>query len=233
MKTDNYICRRRVKVFCIIMCVLCCILLSSCNKKEENNHRHNVSNWTVEKEATCSATGIEKGSCSTCGEVLKREIAKLPHTEGKWTTTQQATFSTKGIRVKKCTVCQEIIDTEENELSEDEKQKWLKANCKSIDTFDYKDISRYSNSWNGKFVKFKSWVLQVVSENTYRICLRGYRDCVFYMVKKYNPGYRILEDDNITVYGEINGLTTYTTTLGASVTVPKITVYYIENNYGL
>lgn len=39
---------------------------------------------------------------------------------------------------------------------------------------------------------------------------------------------RILEDDIITIYGEMQPLKTYTTVMGASVSIPAIDAKYIE-----
>ena len=44
---------------------------------------HSYGNWTTVRAATCSAVGSEKHTCSRCGNVETREIAKLAHTEGE------------------------------------------------------------------------------------------------------------------------------------------------------
>lgn len=39
---------------------------------------------------------------------------------------------------------------------------------------------------------------------------------------------RILEDDIITIYGELTGEKTYTTVMGASMTIPSFSASYVD-----
>jgi len=41
-------------------------------------------------------------------------------------------------------------------------------------------------------------------------------------------GGRILEDDTVTVYGVTQGLYTYTSTMGAQITIPEVLAMYFE-----
>ena len=55
-----------------------------------------------------------------------------------------------------------------------------------------------------------------------RIATKGnYDDVVYVTYERPNSDKRILEDDRVTIYGECNGLYTYETIMGGSVTLPK------------
>ena len=57
----------------------------------------------------------------------------------------------------------------------------------------------------------------------------GYSDTIYvsYDRKSENED-RILEDDIITIYGKLGGLETYTSILGADITLPQVFAEYIE-----
>lgn len=94
---------------------------------------------------------------------------------------------------------------------------------------DFKAISRDPNAYEGKNYKFTGKVLQVMEEEslgtTYvvmRIATKGNYDNVVYVTYKRDSGAsRILEDDKVTVYAVSEGLYTYTTVIGGSVTLPS------------
>ena len=70
-------------------------------------------------------------------------------------------------------------------------------------------------------------VLRVdVTEGTYL-----WSDTVYvnYRRKSDNES-RILEDDIITMYGELAGIKEYTSALGISISIPSLTAVYIEIN---
>lgn len=102
-------------------------------------------------------------------------------------------------------------------------------------TFD--NLSRKPDDYEGKKVKFTGEVLQV-SELTNEIQIRlatkpnswgGYSDDVVYVYFSSDLiSSRILEDDVITVYGVARGLHSYTTVMGAEVTLPLIEVEKLD-----
>ena len=55
------------------------------------------------------------------------------------------------------------------------------------------------------------------------------RDKVWYVTMFRLPNEsRVLENDRVTLYGEFNGLKTYTTVMGASITIPSMFATFIE-----
>lgn len=89
----------------------------------------------------------------------------------------------------------------------------------------YTDVARNPDSYMGQKLVFTGKVLQVVEGTTeidIRIATDGAYDDVVFV--GYSPdllgGTRVLEDDSVTVYGTCVGLYTYTSTLGASISLP-------------
>ena len=117
----------------------------------------------------------------------------------------------------------------------------FKASCGE---YSYNDIARTPDNFKGKNVKYYGEVVQV-SEGIYNsVILRVGVSCtkyqyidgyscpdILYVTYVYSEGEpRILEDDMITLYGTIKGLKSYTSVLGANITIPEITAKYIDIN---
>lgn len=96
-------------------------------------------------------------------------------------------------------------------------------------SLDFDAISRDPGSYKGKNYTFSGKVVQVMEQealsSTYvvlRIATRGnYDDVVYVTYYRDSDEARILEDDRVIVYGTCEGLHTYETVLGSSVTLPK------------
>ena len=54
-----------------------------------------------------------------------------------------------------------------------------------------------------------------------------YKNTIYVEYYNIHSG-RILKDDIVNIYGMLDGLETYTTIKGGSVTIPKISAMYIE-----
>lgn len=124
--------------------------------------------------------------------------------------------------------------------AEEEKAKKAKkdyiASCK---TYKYKDIARNPDKYKGKRAKFKGEVVQVVEgyfDTTLRVDVtKGkygiYTDTMYVVyTPKSTTESRILEDDIITIYGELAGIETYETVMGSKVSIPRIDAEYITIN---
>ncbi|MDD4774272.1 MAG: toxin regulator [Eubacteriales bacterium] len=102
-------------------------------------------------------------------------------------------------------------------------------------TFD--QLARNPDTYKGEKVKFTGEVLQVSEFDTevqIRLATKanswgGYSDDVIYIYFDESLiSNRILEEDIITIYGVSKGLHSYTTVLGATVTLPLISVDKID-----
>ena len=107
----------------------------------------------------------------------------------------------------------------------------------SCETFTYKEIMRNPDNYSGKKVKFTGEVQQVSTGAFSSVALLvavtkgdyGYYDDNIYCTYTYSDNEsRIMEDDIITIYGICEGDYTYTSVLGAGITVPKIDIKYIQ-----
>ena len=104
--------------------------------------------------------------------------------------------------------------------------------CKNV---EYKDVARNPDNYKGKLVCISGRVIQVSEQSSYSSVFRisssddFLSDDVWYVTFYHKSNEkRILEDDNVIVYGECLGVTTYTAILGNRITVPAIDAKYIE-----
>ena len=206
---------------------------SVCGESQGEALGHAIDSWTILKDSTCTEIGKESGTCSVCDEVVEQEISLKEHTPSDWTVTVQPTSDENGTHIKTCTACGVELESESFTLSAEEIEQLYKKSCKTI---SYDKLSRTPGEYEGELVKFSGKVVQVCSEaesafyySTYRVATSGsYNNVVYILVDNYGSGSRILEDDWITFYGEFDGLFTYETVRGDSLTIPKIKVEYID-----
>lgn len=80
-----------------------------CNTVVAEKTGHTVTGTKVLKVATCSEMGKEQGKCSTCGEILEKDIPVKGHRAEKnsvWTIAQDGFTTT-------CTVCKKVVTMKE------------------------------------------------------------------------------------------------------------------------
>ena len=114
------------------------------------------------------------------------------------------------------------------DLPEDE----YRAQCQS---YSYDEIARSPEKYEKKLAKFTGKVVQVlrdgdelqmrvdVTETEYGF----YEDTVFVFYTISND-VNVLEGDIITMYGELRGMQSYETVLGAEVSIPRIYVKFVD-----
>ena len=113
---------------------------------------------------------------------------------------------------------------------EEDKQLEKDEYINQCETVKYSDVERNPDNYDGKKVKISGKVVQV-SEGwfdsvTMRIDCSGNMWYVTYSREEGES--RILEGDSITCYGECDGVTSYTTILGAQVTIPSLKMEYYD-----
>ena len=93
----------------------------------------------------------------------------------------------------------------------------------------YDNLARTPDDYNGKKVKFKGKVVQVLEgtlETQIRLAVnKDYNKILYCRVPKAKTtSTRILEDDIITIFGVSEGLITYKSTMGGEITIPQVSV---------
>lgn len=117
-------------------------------------------------------------------------------------------------------------------MSPEEIAATFKAECAVV---SYDEVARNPDQYKDKKVKFTGEVIQVMEDSgiyTLRVNVTqtswGYDDTimVYYIASEGSP--RILEDDVITLYGTMGGMTSYESVLGATITLPILYAQYVE-----
>lgn len=127
--------------------------------------------------------------------------------------------------------CASSGTTGEGELSE--RDEWMNS-CTEV---DYDTLAHNVNNMKGQRVKITGKIFQVVNNafsKAYMFDMRNPYDTnnMNFMQHVYLTGSKnsnLIENDQITVYGTVEGTQTYTTVLGAQRTVPKIKIKYVTN----
>lgn len=193
---------------------------------------HDVKEWKDTKKATCTEEGEKQGTCARCGETVTKTVPKIEHTPGKWEVSKKAGIDTEGIRRKKCTACGKVLEAEAYSLSEKERKNLYISKCKSY-TFD--QVARNPDDYDGKMAQFRGKVIQVMQDGdlyNYRLNVTQgsyglWSDTIMVSYETSGNEPRILEDDIITVYGKMGGMYSYTSVMGATITLPIIYAEYI------
>ncbi len=96
----------------------------------------------------------------------------------------------------------------------------------------YDQLARTPDEYEGKKIKFSGKVLQVLEGSGIvhvRLAVNSDYDTILYC--EYSQDIvtsRVLENDQITVYGTSLGLYSYESTMGAAITIPAVTVDRID-----
>ena len=200
---------------------------------------HEATEWKIVTAATCQQEGKSTGTCVRCGEIAEKVLEKLEHTPGEWKIGVKATVNEKGKRTQECTACKTVLKEEVYELSGEEYEAAYKDACEK---YGFSEIARAPGQYKGKMAKFTGEVIQVQQEMLLgkiyyvmrvNITKTGnyytyYTDTIYVTYTADEDDPRILEDDIVTMYGELQGEKTYTTVMGASVTIPSFSAEYID-----
>ncbi len=114
-----------------------------------------------------------------------------------------------------------------------ETEEQYKDSC--IEGYNYRELARNPAPYIGTRAHFRGKVVQVIEGaylNAFRVNVTEetytWTDTIYvtYIPKKDEP--RILEDDIINIYGEMEELKTYKTVMGSTLTIPQIYARYID-----
>lgn len=104
---------------------------------------------------------------------------------------------------------------------------------KGYDTgITYDQLARNPDNYVGQKVKFTGEVVQVLEGGgavNLRFAVNADYDKMVYVKYQSNiVSSRVLENDTITIYGVSQGLYSYTSTMGATITIPEVSVDKID-----
>ena len=106
-----------------------------------------------------------------------------------------------------------------------EQQAEIDEAHKEYGDFDYTEVFRYMDKHTGEKVKIVGKVVQVLGTRTsgfqLRVATSGSSDVVYVFVN-FDPGYNVLENDFLTIYGTITGTITYKSIYDQSITIPRV-----------
>lgn len=129
-------------------------------------------------------------------------------------------------------------EAEEKRKAEEERKAKEEAEKKEKQGYNtgitYSQLARTPDEYRGEKVKFSGKVLQVQEADNYiaiRLAVGGnYNNVIFLVIEtnRVEMNQRILEDDNITVYGKSAGIYTYETVMGNELSIPSMSVDKID-----
>lgn len=79
---------------------------SLCNKVDEQEHNHELGEWTTIKEETCLATGLAEGKCVHCSYTEEMVIPIGDHKFTDWEIIKESTCNEKGFTERHCIYCE-------------------------------------------------------------------------------------------------------------------------------
>jgi len=129
-------------------------------------------------------------------------------------------------------VGQSVIDSYDEELNNKLPFDDYASVCERV---DYENVSRSPYAYEDRDVYFQGEIIQVSEATTtnavrytLRVAQNGSYDQIWYVeyIQNVNDD-RLLNGDKVLVYGECTGVTTYTSVLGESITIPSIDAQYI------
>lgn len=127
-----------------------------------------------------------------------------------------------------------LADDAQAKLEEEAQQK-AEEEAKGYETgITYDQLARTPDDYIGQKVKFSGKVVQVIEsssgdETQLRIAVNNDYDTVVFAVYSSDiVSSRVLEDDQITIYGISLGTISYKSTLGGTITIPAVSVDKID-----
>ena len=135
-------------------------------------------------------------------------------------------------RVKAEQEKQAIEDAEAQKKAEEEAARAAEE-AKGYETgITYDQLARTPDDFVGKKVKFYGKVIQVIEGgSTVQIRLAVNEDYDTILLGEYNNSIvssRVLDDDLITIYGTSQGLISYKSTMGGTITIPSVSIDKID-----
>ena len=129
----------------------------------------------------------------------------------------------------------DLEESEESGELSDELNTFVNSNMEDVSMFrsdvSYDEVARHPNDYDGELLTFSGEVAQVIEGDgttELRIAVDGdYDDIIYGIYDNRILDSRLLEDDKIQFYGESCGIISYQSTLGATISIPSMSIYKI------
>ena len=242
------------KTIVLTSALAACLLFSGCSSEETVSKQQYdevvTQNQDLEQQVSDLNAQIDEIKQQTLIPQLKQEAAavtKAISSIGEVTLEKEKTISSveqqyNALRedAKQYVTNYDILTTAKERISQlrasqtdAEKAQEYKSSCTA--GYSYTELARDPNTYVGKNAKFTGKVIQVsegLGSTVMRVAVTqgkySWDDTLYVTYTPKDGESRILEDDIITIYGEMQPLKTYTTVMGASVSIPAIDAKYIE-----
>ena len=140
------------------------------NGRDDCKHEY-VSDWIVDKEATCAESGNKHKECTGCGSWVEREkIIAVEHIVSEWVVTKQPTCTKSGSRYNYCTVCSKSIYTETIIALG---HKYENGTCTRCSAKENSNGDTYTR--DGNYIYFGSYPQTKVTDSVIINALDGYK----------------------------------------------------------
>lgn len=171
-------------------------------------------------------TKNRKAVCKTCGAQISASVKRCPACGAKHR--KKLSAFGKVLVAVLCVLfvmlCTTISTDPPQETPKITREEYI-AQCEDL---SYSDVSRNPDSYKGRKAVISGTVIQVQEGMLDSVTMRVQTPYGIWYVTYVRPEgeSRILENDQITCYGECNGVETYIAVLGNQVTIPSMRMEY-------
>ena len=217
----------------VLAATLVSMALYSCSTAKNDTSKSTVSNGNISSEqedfkAKYSELESHYSKLEDDYNKLKADYSELEEKAGiflKLTEEEQKTELAKAEAKR--------IEEEEKEKKKKEEAERKAKEAKGYETgITYNQLARSPKKYMGEKVKFSGRIVQVIESdavNQARMSTNGrYDDIILFTYDPNILDVRLLEDDNVTIYGIFIDVESYTTVMGAEVTIPSVLVERID-----
>ncbi|MFB9276591.1 hypothetical protein [Cohnella cellulosilytica] len=235
------------KPFLIGVLLILTIMISACSSVSTDEHQtaleDNAKLQSEYQKALDDNARLKSDSEKTMEELktAKARIDEFSALEAKYKSLSEAEIAAQqaanDLKAEQDRQAKEKLLAQEKEKAAEEAARELaKAEAdekKGYETeITYKQLARTPDEYEGKKVKFSGKVLQVIegdSEVSLRVAVNSnYNNVLFVYYPSSLTKVRVLEEDNVILYGVSEGLYTYQSTMGGNITIPLIKVEKID-----
>lgn len=225
-----------------------CLILSGCSSGISQEQYESVSAIASSLESEKDALTIEKESLAAEKKAITNELESL---NSEFSSYKESMSQYEGLALAEAEArkieteskaAQESIAMEESKAAE---QQAIQASIEAEEAakaaeeamgyetgITYDQLARTPDEFNGKKVKFSGKVIQVIDGTTTTqirfAANNNYETIILCNYSNSIVSSRILENDKITIYGVSKGLYSYQSTLGATITIPSVSIDRID-----